>query len=201
MIKNRCYRIEREKLEESIGFCIANVTVILDKTTKIIDKNSDNSIALGLYTFAIEEFGRAILLREYLKENKKTYSVSKDIFESHEMKFRKAVEKLPMECVNPVYGVEISNNTSPDIVRIPVTPKGHEVAFAPATTGTAMIVGDAPIDLLTRMSCFFLDWDDSKKKWKNKPKVISGSLERGIWKLNQYVKSWSLSEQNDSKIK
>jgi len=195
MIKNRCYRIEREKLEESIRFCLDNVIVILDKTTKIIDKNSDNSIALGLYTFAIEEFGRAILLREYLKENKKFYSVSKDIFESHEVKFRKAVEKLPTECVNPVYGVELSNNTSTDTVKIPVTPKGDEVVLSPASTGAFMIVGNFPIDILTRMSCFFLDWDDSKKKWKNKPKVISGSLELGIWKLNQYVKSWSLSEQ------
>jgi hypothetical protein len=56
-----------------------------------------------LYTFAVEEYGKGLLLEECQKHRNGNYEVPKSIFglgdrQSHENKIQKAVDKLPTGC-------------------------------------------------------------------------------------------------------
>ena len=196
------FEISREKLSEGIQYCLDNITILLDKSQNACQKLTDNSIALGLYTFAVEEFGKLIILKEAQKENKEKYLIPKDIFKgqkAHKIKFKKAIENLPDECIYPVYGIEVTHNFSDENLEIPVTPSGKEVSVAGGTTGTFDAGQTEPIDIVTRMTSFYLDWDEEKKNWKPKPKVLSEELNKAIKKLGQIVKGMKLSLEHDSK--
>ena len=201
-LNDKYYEVSNEKLLEGIRYCLANITELVNISQKASMKFSDNSVALGLYTFAVEEFGKLVYLKEAYAEKKESYQIPKDIFvgrESHRIKFDKALEVLPTECIQPVYGIEVQTNLSSETVKIPVNPQGAEISIAGGITGTFTIVGDYPIDLLTRMACFYLDWDEKKKTWKTKPKVLADGLHRATNKLGLIVKAMSLKLENDSK--
>ena len=194
------FEISKEKLEEGIQYSLANISELLAHSEKACEKYSDNSIALGLYTFAIEEFGKLLYLLEAFKTDKKSYQIPKDIFigrESHKIKFEKALQKLPMECILLEYGIEVHTNFSTENITIPVNPQGDEITITGETTGTFSIgTTGNPIDLITRMGCFYLDWNDGKKVWKSKPKVLEDGTKDSITRLGLIVKQISLKFQN-----
>jgi len=89
------FEISKEKLEEGIQYSLVNISVLLDHSQKACQKYTDNSIALGLYTFAIEEFGKLLYLLESFKTDKESYQIPKDIFfgqKSHKIKFEKSLQ-------------------------------------------------------------------------------------------------------------
>ena len=193
------FEISKEKLEEGIQYSLANISELLVHSQKACQKYTDNSIALGLYTFAIEEFGKLLYLLESFKTDKKSYQIPKNIFvggKSHKIKFEKALQKLPKECILPEYGIEVNTNFSTEDITIPLNPQGDEITIAGGITGTFSIgETDNPIDLITRMGCFYLDWNDGKKVWKSKPKVLEDGMKDSITKLGLIVKQISLKFQ------
>lgn len=201
MVSQRYYKIKRNDLVEGTKNCIFNISQLLEKAEHATEKDSDNSIALGLYSFAIEEFGKALLLKEYLSKNKKEYKVSKDLFtgrESHNLKFDKALENLPIECKYAVPGIRISSNTNSKPKKIVLTPRGDSVTIPPGSTGTVSMAGTFPTNFDMRMSCFYVDWDDKKQSWKYRPHILAESIKRGVWKFKQEIYKFERSFLNDS---
>ena len=194
------YEISKEKLKEGILNSLTNITDLLNQSEKACQKYSDNSIALGLYTFAIEEFGKLLFLLDAYKADKESYQIQKDIFighESHKIKFEKALQKLPTECMLAEYGIEVHTNFSEENITIPVNPQGDKISILGGTTGTFSIgTTGKPLDLITRMGSFYLDWDDKEKVWKSKPKVLEDGLKKSITKLGLIVKGIYLKFQS-----
>lgn len=195
------FEIPKKELLQGIRYCLANISTLLDQSQKACQKFSDNAIALGLYTFAIEEFGKLLYMLEAYKIEKGIYKIPKNIFsgrESHNIKFKKALEKLPTECILPQYGIEVHTNMSPEDIVIPVNPHGESITIGGGLTGTFSIETDNPIDLVTRMGCFYLDWDNTNNTWKAKPKVLDEGMIKSITKLGLITKQISLKFENES---
>jgi hypothetical protein len=75
------------------------------------DDANDHTHALGLYTLAIEEFGKAILFKKcfnyYYYDDPNSQKIPKAIFRrkhAHELKFENAMEHLPPECKDIMVG-------------------------------------------------------------------------------------------------
>ena len=140
-----------------------------------------------------------MILRELSKKDKDEYLVPQNIFhgkDAHKIKFNKALETLPDECINHVYGIEVSHNLSDEDVKIPVSPKGDKITVSPGVTGTFALDEKFPLDSNTRMSCFYLDWDKKTNTWKSKPKVLDESLRKGISKFHTIMRALSLEQNN-----
>lgn len=201
MASKKFYTVKKADLIEGIEKCVCNISQLLEKAEKIARKKSDNSISLGLYSFAIEEYGKALFLREYLAENKKEYEIAQDLFKgrkSHDLKFKKALENLPIECKYAVPGIRIDVNTDSKPKKIVLTPRGDSVTIPPGVTGTISMMGIFPTNFEMRMNCFYVDWDNKKKEWKYRPRILSESIERGVWKFKKEVHKFETSFRNDT---
>lgn len=195
------FLIEESKVLEGIERSISNITDILKISEKIVEEDSDNSVALGLFSFAIEEFGKALLLKECLS-GKKICKVPRDLFKgkkSHDIKFKKALDNLPIEVKYAIPGITIKSNTSLESKKITLTSRGDSVTLPPGLTGKFSMIGTFPTNFDMRMSCFYLDWEDTKKTWKYKPYILSDSISRGVWKFKKEIYKFEKSLSNDYK--
>ena len=53
-----------KELVDEINLCLENTENLLDRTKKLVGNFNDASISIGLYSHAIEEFGKASLLND-----------------------------------------------------------------------------------------------------------------------------------------
>ncbi len=191
MTSDKYYKMTREQVVGGIHSCLINVRHLLKAVESLISKNCDSSIALGLYTFAIEEFGKAIHLKSCIKRMKKEYDVPKRIFSDHDYKFNRALAMLPMESKSAVRGIKIDVNKNPksQIVKLSSSEK-DKITIPPYTTGFFSLIDNSEIDFEARLSCFYVDWDCKTNNWKIQPMILAEGITRGIFKFNQYITKW-----------
>jgi hypothetical protein len=63
------------ELWEGCRRCIDNVKGLLHSASLLLDNTNSQQYALGLYIYAIEEYGKAILLKSYITGNKDKYQI------------------------------------------------------------------------------------------------------------------------------
>jgi hypothetical protein len=75
MTKKFDHHFEEGELREGCSRCIDNVKSLLHSSSLLLDNNEGQQYALGLYVYAVEEFGKAILLKNYITGGKKKYDI------------------------------------------------------------------------------------------------------------------------------
>jgi hypothetical protein len=107
------------QLMDGYDACIKNVQNLLYSAKLLLEHENSLQYALGLYLYAIEEYGKAEILREYLQDNKSKYSIPEWIFgkgkfgrEAHNNKLVKGLEKLPHVCSILSPTAEITTNSA-----------------------------------------------------------------------------------------
>jgi AbiV family abortive infection protein len=66
------YDLTQLQLREGYEKCLENVQNLLDSAILLLKNDDSQQFALGLYMYAIEEYGKAEIFREYLLEIKAT---------------------------------------------------------------------------------------------------------------------------------
>ena len=79
-----------QKTMEQVFKLLESAEILLDKGGEII--------GAGLYTYAIEEFGKFLVLKKGRSLNGKVKIKYKNEFRKHPVKFRLAIDYLPREC-------------------------------------------------------------------------------------------------------
>jgi AbiV family abortive infection protein len=72
--------LKEDQLKQGCKKCIENVQNLLDSAKLLLGNENSHQYALGLYVYAIEEYGKATILKNYL--NKNIYSIPKWVFGS-----------------------------------------------------------------------------------------------------------------------
>jgi hypothetical protein len=80
------------ELREGCKRCIDNVKGLLDSALLLLNHKNSQQYGLGLYMYAVEEFGKAILLRRYVTGNKSKYQLPLWIFGKGGLKFESLVQ-------------------------------------------------------------------------------------------------------------
>ena len=99
------YRLTKQHLEDGAKLCLKKVLTILNDVELLCMNDGSEATSVFLYTIAVEEYGKFLLLNEILKSNSdevNLYLVKKSIFgkgEGHREKFLKAIETLPEVCI------------------------------------------------------------------------------------------------------
>jgi AbiV family abortive infection protein len=143
---------------------LSGVIRLLESADILLSNDGDVAICAGLYTYAVEEYGKLILLTGYIPKNAKV-DIDSNLFsgkKSHDLKFEAALKRLPDECKN--IGVSIWAKG--------MWPKGM-------WPDESSVVADFE----SRLAIFYCDLNASKKVIKPVPLVGRKSLETAIEKL------------------
>lgn len=137
-------------------------------------------VSAGLYTYAIEEFGKLLILESYIPENNKV-RLEYDKIIDHCTKFQIAFEHLPLPCQQIAEVVFKENN-----------PKGSS-PFGP--WATMEILKSTPSDFEARKTIFYSDLDNNDKI-KSLPKVDIMALSGAIYRFQNIIKKRNMPKKS-----
>ncbi len=157
------YELTDRQLALGVGECVRKADQLLNDA-KALAKMSP-SHALGLFTFAVEEYGKAVFLSK-LRRKGQNRIVPHSLFHgkrSHQIKFEEAIKVLPTECTNLGLGVRIE--ASSGMTRTYKVAGEDWISVMAGTTGLFSTIGST-VNFDVRMETFYVDWDDSAKEWR-----------------------------------
>lgn len=157
--------ITEELWQKCIEETLHGIWTLLDSAERLLESGGDEAICAGLYTFAVEEYGKLLLLRQYNPSDGKVKIEFRDIFRGHDKKFRKAIENLPRECKTLYSPWKLKDWHSKDI--------WHSK--------------DVIADLEARKSVFYCDFVDSGDAIKPVPAVEDTLLRKAIVSFRKLV--------------
>ena len=91
--------IGEELRKRIIEETLQGILRLLESAEKLLNSEGNVAICLGLYTFAVEEYGKVLLLKKYTSSNGKVKIQYKNGFRNHDTKFILAIKNLPSECI------------------------------------------------------------------------------------------------------
>ncbi|MDE1818960.1 MAG: hypothetical protein KGI19_10215 [Thaumarchaeota archaeon] len=172
------FTLSRTQIEEGIRLCIEKVTDLLDDVELLCENDGNEATAVAIYTIAIEEYGKSLLLNKCLQskpDNDGNFGVSKTIFgvrsirrHGHNEKFDEAISDLPQECLDyqkidvmqgndnlPSKHREFAEKLAKDTLEI-------QKKMPNVSIGANYVI---PFDFEIRKNLLYVDWDDKSKRW------------------------------------
>ncbi len=157
--------ITEELWKRCIRETLDGIWTLLESAERLLESGGNDAICAGLYTFAVEEYGKVLLLRQYNPLEGKVKIEFRDIFRGHDQKFKTAIENLPRQCTILHEGV--------------FDPK----VFNPRVFDTEDVIAD----LEARMSVFYCDITDSADAIKQYPPIEGTLLRKAIDSFRTFV--------------
>ena len=136
---------------------------MLECAERLLESEGHEAVCAGLYTFAVEEYGKVLLLKQYTLENGKVKIRYRDEFRNHNRKFETAIRVLPKECVN-------------------LCRTGFEKGFEDGFEHKNILA-----DFEARLAIFYADFADSGEAIKPLPPVEEILLRKAIDKFRNIV--------------
>jgi AbiV family abortive infection protein len=108
--------LSKSELQRGVALSIDNAKRLLNSAESLVEVNLSH--AFVFYTLAVEEYGKALWLKEFEKKAKpsKRYDVQ-EVFRQHETKLEKARISIPLSCKNIMRGLKLSVNS----IQVPKT--------------------------------------------------------------------------------
>lgn len=140
---------------------------LLDSAKTLFTAGGDEAICAGLYTYAVEEYGKFFVLKHSHRKDKKVTIQYSEEFINHREKFDIALNKLPTPCTN-LGDFEFE--------------QGFE-----RVQGTGFEKERTISNFKSRMGVFYTDFTDMRNEIKPVPPVNKNNLKKAIDKLQQIV--------------
>ncbi len=153
----RVLEITEELWKKMTQETLHGVVKMLESAERLLENGGNEAICAGLYAYAVEEYGKLLLLRHYSPSSGKIRIRYKDDFRKHAAKFGIAIERLPLECITLSKGVFSRQVYSKEHFRT------DEIA-----------------DLEARQAAFYTDFTDSGNRIKPVPPVDKNLLRKAI---------------------
>lgn len=174
---NNYYIISKTKVLEGIKIALENSRDLVHEAITLTENFAISFHVLGMYTFALEEYGKALILEECSKTNQDDCKVPREIFFKHPKKFEKALSELPYNCKNVFVETEsfVNSSKNPIIVK---SKKGNEHELG---AGHALVITEPLLaDFESRLNCFYLKWNEGNKTWQKPPNPDFIDLEKTL---------------------
>ena len=149
---------------------LQGILKLLDSAEKLLDVGGNKTICGGLHTFAVEEYGKLLLLKRYIPHNGKVEIKYAGEFLKHSKKFEIALKSLPKKCTTIHTGIF------------------DEAIFDPEVFDVSQVA-----DLEARMAAFYCDFTDSGDNIKPVPAVDVKLLKVAIAELRSIVLETDIS--------
>ncbi len=176
-MKNEKRTIDQETWGQLKNATYHNIKYLLNATEVLLDFNIEQNIEVlfehpwvagGLYTYAIEEYGKLLILNSSQPVEDKV-QIDYGLFTNHPEKFKKAIENLPLECISISKGLFNSKIFDPKIFN---------------TKGTIATFN-------ARKGIFYIDLDKDNKL-KMTPHVDAPTLKKAVLKFSEIISNIKL---------
>ncbi len=154
--------ITEEVWKKCIQETLQGVLELLESAEKLLDNGGNEAICTGLYTYAVEEYGKILLLKQYTPSKGKVQVKYKKEFRNHTKKFEIAIKTLPSECTTL-----------------------HEGAFDETVFDPEFFDVKSVADWEARMAVFYCDFSNSGDSIKPIPTVDRKLLKDALSKLRE----------------
>jgi AbiV family abortive infection protein len=141
------------------------ILTLLDSSEKLLDNGGNSALCAGLYTYAVEEYGKILLIKKYPAISGKVTIKYKQEFRKHDKKFEEATKNLPKECIDLKQGC--------------YDPRYYD----PMCYDTESVIAD----FKSRMSIFYTDFTDYATEIKSVPNIDSNKLKIAINELRKVI--------------
>jgi AbiV family abortive infection protein len=159
--------ITEELWKKCIQETLQRVKKLLESAETLLDNGGSATICAGLYTYAVEEYGKILLLRKCKPFSEKVKIGFKNGFLCHTKKFSLAINDLPIDCITLKRGY--------------FDPK----IFDPKIFDTKAVIAN----LKARLGVFYCDFTDPGNEIKPVPQVNKKLLKKAIRKLHTIAPS------------
>lgn len=164
--------LTKSELKTVCNQCLKNVEGLLDGVSLLLDSEPTRKYALGLYMYALEEYGKAWILKVILeKEKPEGYTKPQAVFDygSHNNKIDAGLKHLPRQCrlVSPY--VEIAVNPFNETRTITLV-TGEKVSVPASVTGLFQATSGPTKTMVEsdyKTRCFYIDYDPIDNEEKN----------------------------------
>lgn len=181
----RIFNLTTQDIEEGKRLCRDNVKRLLDDAEAII-QNNDGSISSGLYSFAVEELGKYLLLKKMSNASfTGTISANPEIFGPSKsghtpIKFWKFQHEItiPDECKK----INLHIGSVPIIRQVNVNG-----ILMPMNSGVMPVQRETLMNFDYRKTVFYVDWDNTH--WTRHEDVVISDLLNAITKLKSWISS------------
>jgi len=193
---SKYYEIPKTQVKEGIKIALENSRDLIHEGLTLLENFAVSFHVLGMYTFALEEYGKALILEENLMTTENNCKVPKEIFYKHSKKFEKALNAIPHNCKNVFVETESFVNSTKKSKMVK-SRKGDEYELG---AGHAMVLTEPMLaDFESRLNCFYLGWDSKNKIWKNPPSPEFLGLEETLKEFFKILLDKLQAIENDSK--
>ncbi len=201
----------KNQVEEGVKHCFQKSCILTDACEVLLKDNHNGAVIVGLVTFALEEFGKGLLMKDRLKKSSSNYGIPKYIFgktkhatNSHYDKIKRALQELPEDSRRFYPSILINFNNDPNVKVVTVGPK-TTITIPPYLTGLFSSLDDDIVstsdddernltdslaDFTARMLCFYVDWDDAGKRWKKGIPTSEKSLKNLVSQLKEKISTF-----------
>jgi len=185
--KKPIFCLTSEEIKEGIRLCYQKVNSLLDRAEALVAQG-DRVISSGLYTFAVEELGKLLLLQKALKELpdiKNKISVNPAIFGKGERKNKHPTIKFDE--------FEKERSIPPACKKLRIVTGGvfttHHKRAGKTLNPTGMdvitVFIKSPTDFQLRKKIFYVDWEDGE--WVKHPDIEIADLQSAIKELRKWM--------------
>lgn len=154
--------IARDRLLPGTARCLKKAANLLDDA-RVLLGTSRPLVASILFSFAIEEFGKATLLHEAYEKSPEATPIIHGFYD-HPTKIKKAGDHVPQEAMRLVEG-----------------------AFDHGAFDENVFQVDVVADLVTRLQCLWTDWNGQSNDWRMEPDVDDKLLAVNIAAVQERV--------------
>jgi AbiV family abortive infection protein len=156
-----------QQLRQGCARCIDKVKGLLNSALILLDHKESQQYSLGLYIYAIEEFGKAIMLKRQVDGKRAAYKIPNFIFENHEAKLLEGLKNMPAACGAILRGIRITTSSN-KALRIKID-SDREIIRGANTTGNFFDTTNTPNCkrdiILLKTGCFYINWDKRNNTW------------------------------------
>jgi hypothetical protein len=183
------YSLSGSQLMQGIDYCFNKVSRLLNSIELLLssqDKFWESSHALGLYTFAIEEFGKGLLLKDRYQQGSHEIQIPSWIFakelkdypriKPHDVKITRGFKELPDASKRIMVGV-VLDKPSPATKTLKFRDGG---AMSIKGIATGLFMTDNHIDFEVRMKSFYVDWNKDRNEWEYELTTTKEYLENAV---------------------
>jgi AbiV family abortive infection protein len=171
MTKGKSREIPRAKMQDGINLCKENIFAFLETAEKLANFGNLNHAAINI-EFAIEEFGKILMLKDEFAKGDDQVQVSNNVFKYHPTKSKRAWKEADADALDVSYrmisegGFERSENGK----------QGFPRAFSQVIY----------ISHYIRLECAFVDFDENEKDWfLGHPQLVKNRIQELIEHIRQ----------------
>jgi AbiV family abortive infection protein len=185
------YFLNSTELDSGIQLCVEKARRLANASKLLANNEEFLPHSLGLYLFALEEYGKSILLQQAKSSCGNLHLVPRKIFgfdrKAHKKKINEGMKNLPTKTITLEAPYELKQNPNDKTSTVRLKDDEITVSIVANMSGNFSSTGNLDILEDIRWRSFYVDWDNVQRYWKSELRPQKSELLKLISELENCI--------------